>query len=91
MSDMAQNTPVPPNRQIGFETLKDITGYLHVDDGNVLHVRVHVQRVGKATDPNTKDPDGFPLYVVNHNTSISVMTEADYESMMQSKKGYIPK
>ena len=82
---------VPATRQIGFETLKDITGYIRIDDGNVLHIRVHITRVGKAKDPNLKDEEGFPLYAVQNNVVITAMTEADYENMIRSKKGHIDK
>lgn len=55
---LPSNPTVPEMRPIGFETLKDVTGYVRTDDGNVLHIRVHINQVVKSKDSTKRIHSG---------------------------------
>jgi len=71
------------SKPVGFKTLQETTGYISVDDGNVIKVVCTVMKVAKRAD---KLADGLPNYNIQTALNIAVMTKEEYDAV---KKGDI--
>ena len=69
----------PPNaKAIGFKPLSEEWSYYSVDDGYVLGVKLVLAKVMKSTQT---DPTGMPIYALQHQPVIQVLTQEDYKNI----------
>ncbi len=79
----------PEGTPVEFETMKDIAGYIKLDDGNVIHIRVHIDRVVKTNRTVSNGIQTLPAYAITHSLYVTAMSEADSKRMNHSKRGFI--
>ncbi len=71
---------IPSGKAIGFKPLAEEWNYYSIDDGYVLGVKIVVTKVIKT---GQNDPAGLPVYVVQHQPAIQVLTPDEYKSITQ--------
>lgn len=77
---------MPPGKVVGFKPLSEEWNYYSVDDGYILGVKLVLTKVMKT---NQTDPAGTPIYVIQSNPVVQVLTQEDYRSM--TNRNTIPK
>lgn len=77
---------MPRGKAVGFKPLAEEWNYYSIDDGYVLGVKVVLTKVLKT---GQTDPSGAPIYVIQHQPAIQVLTREEYNSM--TSRSTIPK
>ncbi len=77
---------MPRGKAVGFKPLAEEWNYYSIDDGYVLGVKVVLTKVLKT---GQTDPSGAPVYVIQHQPAIQVLTREEYNSM--TSRSTIPK
>ena len=65
---------------VGFKTLQEVTGYVSLDDGNILRIIVNIMKVTKT---GNRSSDGLPLYSMSTNVNFAVYSQEEYKSMIK--------
>lgn len=69
---------MPQGKAIGFKPLAEEWNYYSIDDGYVLGLRVVVTKLMKT---GQTDPTGLPMYIVQSQPLIQVLTPDEYKSI----------
>ncbi len=69
---------MPRGKAVGFKPLAEEWNYYSIDDGYVLGVKVVLTKVLKT---GQNDPSGAPIYVIQHQPAIQVLTQEEYKSI----------
>ncbi|HZW55060.1 MAG TPA: hypothetical protein VFF30_02115 [Nitrososphaerales archaeon] len=77
---------MPPGKAIGFKPLAEEWNYYSLDDGFVLGIKMVLTKVLKTEQ---KDPSGIPVYMIQHQPAIQVLTPDEYRSI--TSRGTIQK
>jgi hypothetical protein len=70
----------PQGKPIGFKTLREIVGYISVNDGNVVKVTVNIVKMSKT---DQVDDQGLPRYVTHTAVRTDVLTTEEYQAMVK--------
>jgi hypothetical protein len=69
---------MPPGKAVGFKPLSEEWNYYSVDDGYILGVKLVLAKVLKTSQT---DQAGVPVYAVQHQVAVQVLTQEDYKNM----------
>jgi hypothetical protein len=69
---------MPPSKAVGFKPLAEEWNYYSIDDGYILGVKLVLTKVLKTTQT---DPSGSPIYVIQHQPAVQVLTQEEYKSI----------
>ncbi len=69
---------MPPSKAVGFNPLAEEWNYYSIDDGYVLGVKLVLTKVLKT---NQLDPSGAPVYMIQHQPAVQVLTQEEYKSI----------
>lgn len=77
---------MPTGKAIGFKPLAEEWNYYSLDDGFVLGIKMVLTKVLKTEQ---KDNSGIPIYMIQHQPAIQVLTPDEYRSI--TSRGTIQK
>jgi hypothetical protein len=77
---------MPQGKAVGFKPLAEEWNYYSIDDGYVLGLKVVVTKVLKT---GQSDPAGLPIYMVQSQPALQVLTREEYQSI--TSRSQIPK
>jgi hypothetical protein len=69
---------IPPGKAVGFKPLSEEWNYYSIDDGYVLGVKLVLTKVLKT---GQTDPSGAPIYIIQHQPAIQVLTHEEYRNI----------
>ncbi|MDH2902301.1 MAG: hypothetical protein PXY39_15165 [archaeon] len=77
---------IPSGKAIGYKPLVEEWNYYSVDDGYVLGIKMVLTKVLKTSQ---MDPAGNPVYIVQQQPAMQVLTQEEYRSI--TSRSQIPK
>lgn len=77
---------MPPSKAVGFKPLAEEWNYYSIDDGYILGVKLVLTKVLKTSQT---DPAGVPIYVIQHQPAVQVLTQDEYKNI--TSRGQISK
>jgi hypothetical protein len=83
---MGQTQPVAKGRLVNFKPLREVWSDFSLSDGSVLRVKVAVIKVTRMQNPDNTDaitPTGEPVYMLQTQNIIQVITPAEYNSVKE--------
>ena len=69
---------MPPSKAVGFKPLAEEWNYYSIDDGYILGVKLVLTKVLKT---NQIDPSGAPIYMIQNQPAVQVLTQEEYKSI----------
>jgi len=77
---------MPSGKAIGFKPLAEEWNYYSIDDGFVVGIKLVLTKVLKTSQT---DPAGMPVYMIQHQPVIHVITQEEYRAI--TSRSNIPK
>ena len=81
---MSQAQPIPRGKLVNFKPLKESWSDFSLSDGSVLRVKValsKVTRVLNADNSTLVSPTGEPVYMLQTQNVIQVLTSSEYSQV----------
>ncbi len=69
---------MPSGKATGFKPLTEEWNYYSIDDGYVLGIKLVLTKVMKT---GQSDPAGLPVYIIQHQPVVHVLTQDEYRSI----------
>ena len=81
---MSQIQPIPKGRLVNFKPLREGWSDFSLSDGSVLRVKVALSKVTRVQNPDDSylvSPTGEPVYILQTQNIIQVLTHAEYRQV----------
>ena len=73
---------MPPSKAVGFKPLAEEWNYYSIDDGYILGVKLVLTKVLKTSQT---DQAGVPVYVIQHQPAVQVLTQRRVQEYHQQR------
>ena len=85
---MSQIQPIPKGKLVNFKPLSEKWSDYSLSDGSVLRVKVALSKVSRMLNPDgtlSSSPTGEPVYMLQAQNIIQVITPAEYKEMQEEE------